>query len=54
MHIITKVHKIIYMYVPSYTYVYAQCMYRIEGNFRVVQIFAFFEGREVTRKLKPG
>ena len=54
MHIITKVHKIIYMYVPSYTYVYAQCMYRIEGNFRVVQIFCVFRGQRSNTKTKTG
>ncbi len=29
-------------------------MYRIVGNFRVVQIFAFFEGRAVNAKIKIG
>ncbi len=28
--------------------------YCIEGNFRVVQIFAFFEAQRRARKLKPG
>ncbi len=29
-------------------------IYRIAGNFRVIQIFVFFEGRAINPKIKTG
>ncbi len=33
---------------------FSQLHFRVAGNFRVVQIFAFFEGRAVNAKIRTG